>query len=430
MTKVEEALTLVLDSVKVLDRKKVKLRDSLDKVLAEDIYANSDIPPFPNSAMDGYALIASDTGGSSATHPRRLRVVEDLRAGYVATRSLGRGEAIRIMTGAPLPEGADAVIMVEETKKLEGLRLKVAGESEKHKGEFVEVLREIRPGENIRRAGEDLRKGELAIKEGKVIGPAEIGLLASLGIGRVPVIRAPEVAILATGDELLEVNETLVPGKIRSSNNYTLYGQVLHCGGIAVDLGIVGDIREEIKARIESGLDYDMLLTSGGVSVGDYDLVKDVFVELGMEMRFRKVAMKPGKPSAFGLIRGKPVFGLPGNPVSSMVVFEQFVAPAILKMSGKTGPHKLEVLAILKEDINKEPGRKYFLRAWVEFKDGCYWAKTTGPQGSGILRSMSLANALIIIPERTGEIKAGEKVRVQLWDYPGTERIGPKNTLF
>lgn len=414
MTKVEEALTLVLDSIKVLGSKKVKLRASLDKVLAEDIYANSDIPPFPNSAMDGYALIASGTEGSSSPYPRRLRVIEEVRAGYVATRPLGPGEAIRIMTGAPLPEGADAVIMVEDTGEVEV-------ENEKPEGEFVEVLREIRPGENVRRAGEDIRKGEPVLEEGKVMGPAEIGLLASLGMDKVSVIRAPEVAILVTGDELLEVNEALVPGKIRSSNSYTLYGQVLHYGGIPVDLGIVKDIREEIRAGIESGLDYDMLLTSGGVSVGDYDLVKDVFVELGMEMRFRKVAMKPGKPSAFGLIRGKPVFGLPGNPVSSMVVFEQFVGPAILKMSGKTGLHKLEVIAILKEDINKEPGRRHFLRAWVEFKDGRYWAKTTGPQGSGILRSMSLANALMIIPEGTGKIKAGEKVCVQLWDYPGTE---------
>jgi molybdopterin molybdotransferase len=323
------------------------------------------------------------------------------------------------MTGAPLPGGADAVIMVEETKKVEGLRLKVEGERDEPKDEFVEVLREIRPGENIRRAGGDIRKGELALEKGKVIGPAEIGLLASLGIDKAPVIRAPEVAILATGDELLEVNEALVPGKIRSSNSYTLYGQVLRYGGIPVDLGIVRDVREEIKAKVESGLDYDLLLTSGGVSVGDYDLVKDIFAGLGMEMKFRKIAMKPGKPSVFGLIRGKPVFGLPGNPVSSMVVFEQFVAPAILKMSGKTGPQKLEVSAILKEDINKQPGRRHFLRAWVEFKDGRYWAKTTGPQGSGILRSMSLANALMIIPEGTGEVKAGEEVRVQLWDYPG-----------
>ena len=277
MIKVEEALTIILDSVKVLGRRKVKLLDSLDKVLAEDIYADSDIPPFHNSAMDGYALIASDTEGSSSTYPRRLRVGEDLRAGYVATRPLGRGEAIRIMTGAPLPEGADAVIMVEETKKVEG-------RSEEHKGEFVEILREIRPGENIRRAGEDIRKGEPVLEEGKVVGPAEIGLLASLGMDKVPVIRAPEVAILATGDELIEVNEALVPGKIRSSNSYTLYGQVLRCGGIPVDLGIVKDIREEIRAGIESGLDYDMLLTSGGVSVGDYDLVKDVLAGLGMEI--------------------------------------------------------------------------------------------------------------------------------------------------
>ena len=408
MIKVEEALKIILDSVNVLSNEKVELRVSLDKVLAEDVYAGLDIPPFHNSAMDGYALIASDTEGASSTHPRRLRVIEDLKAGYVATRPLGSGEAIRIMTGAPFPPGADAVIMVEETKV----------EGEEHKDEFVEILREVKPGENVRQAGEDIRKGEIVIEKGKVIGPAEIGMLASLGMDKVEVIRLPKVAILATGDELIKVNEALVPGKIRSSNSYTLYGQVLCCGGIPVDLGIVRDVREEIRTKIESGPGCDMLLTSGGVSVGDYDLVKDILAELGTEMKFWKVAMKPGKPLAFGLIRGKPVFGLPGNPVSCMVIFEQFVRPAILKMSGRIRLNRPEVLAILKEDIKKKPGRKHFLRAWVELKDGWYWVKTTGPQGSGILRSMSLANGLMIIPEDAGEVKAGEKVRVQLLDHP------------
>jgi len=421
MIKVGKALGSVLGSVRVLDSKKVELRASLDKVLAENVYAGSDIPPFPNSAMDGYALIASDTEGVSSTHPRRLRVVEDLKAGYVATRSLDEGEAIRIMTGAPLPQGADAVIMVEDTKKVQSLKLKVASEREGHKDEFVEILREVKPGENVRWAGEDLRKGALVIEKGKVIGPAEIGLLASLGMDKVETIRVPKIAILATGDELIEVDKALVPGKIRSSNSYTLYGQVLRCGGIPVDLGIVRDAREEIRTKIESGLGCDMLLTSGGVSVGDYDLVKDVLAELGTEMKFWKVAMKPGKPLAFGLIRGKPVFGLPGNPVSCMIIFEQFVRPAILKMSGRTRLNRPEVLAVLRENIKKKPGRKHFLRAWVELEDGQYRAKTTGPQGSGILRSMSLANGLMIIPEDAGEVKAGEKVRVQLLDQPEIE---------
>jgi molybdopterin molybdotransferase len=351
--------------------------------------------------MDGYALRFEDVAKASPDHPARLEVIEDLPAGSLSKKTIERGQAIRIMTGAPIPKGADAVIPVEDTKKGDG---------------FVSILKSALLGENIRKAGEDVRKGDRIILKGDIIRPAEVGMLASIGRSFVSVYQKPLVAILCTGDELVDVDETLGEGKIISSNSYTLAAQVEDCGAVPVQLGIAKDRKEEISQKLRQGIRGDVLISSAGVSVGDYDFVKDVLGDLGMKMAFWQVAMKPGKPLAFGTIQGKPVFGLPGNPVSSMVSFEQFVRPSLLKMMGHRQIFRPVVEATLQDEIEKKPGRRHFTRAFVSFKEGSYFATTTGDQGSGILRSMVKANGLIIIPEDQEIARAGEKVKVQLLD--------------
>jgi len=398
---VEKARKIILDNITPLGVEMVTLRAALSRILGENIYAPISIPPFNNSAMDGFAVRSSDTPGT-------LEIIEDLKAGDVPKRRLGKGQAARIMTGAQIPKGADAVVMVEDTEKIKNQKSKIKNK------EFINILKKVTKGENIRKAGEDVKKGELVIPQGSVIRPQELGMLAALGKAKVKVYKKPKVAILATGDELLDVDEKMETGKIRSSNSYTLYGQVIKTGGEPIDLGIVRDNPAEIKKKIKSGLIADMILTSGGVSVGDYDLVKGVLKELGTKMKFWKVAMKPGKPLVFGLIRGKPVFGLPGNPVSSMVAFEQFVKPALYKMVGRNKLESREILATLKEDIEKKPGRKHFLRGYLRASHGGFVVTTTGPQGSGMLNSMLRANALIVLNKEVRKVKAGEKVCVQL----------------
>jgi molybdopterin molybdotransferase len=401
MISFEEALNNILSHIRPLGLEKVPLLESLGRVIGEDAFAGRDIPPLDNSAMDGYALRFGDIRKASKNSPIRLEVTGDLPAGYISKKTVGRMQAIRIMTGAPVPKGADSVIPVEDTKKEDG---------------FVLIYKAIPPGENIRKAGEDVRKGDCIISTGDVIRPAEIGMLASIGRSSVSVYQKPLVAILCTGDELVDVDEYMEEGKIISSNSYTLAAQVKECGGVALQLGIAKDRKEEIKEKLRQGIRADVLVSSAGVSVGDYDFVKDVLGELGMEMAFWQVAMKPGKPLAFGTIQGKPVFGLPGNPVSSMVSFEQFVRPSLLKMMGYDHIFRPVVEAILQEEIQKKPGRRHFIRAFVSFREGAYFARTTGDQGSGILRSMVKANGLIIIPEGQEIARAGEKVKVQLLD--------------
>lgn len=402
MTSVKDALKTVLKSIKILDAETVKLTDALERVLAQDLYADSDIPAADNSAMDGYAVKSADTKSASKANPKILEVCGDIKAGALPNRILKPNQAIRIMTGAAIPKGADSVVMVEDTRKQE---------------KNVKILKETEAGENIRKAGEDVKKDELVVPSGTLLKSAHIGLLASFGTVKVKVARKPKVAILATGDEVVDVKEKLKPGKIRSSNTYTLYAQIIKSGGIPKNLGIAKDRLSELEKKIKQGLDCDMILTSGGVSVGDYDLVKDVLAKIGTSTKFWKVAMRPGKPLVFGMIKGIPVFGLPGNPVSSMVSFEIFVKPAILKMLGqKYSDEKKEVEAVAEEEIKKKSGFRYFLRANTEWKQGMYLTKTTGPQGSGILKSMILANSLIILPEDKEFVKKGEKIRVRFLD--------------
>ncbi|MDP3731668.1 MAG: molybdopterin molybdotransferase MoeA [Candidatus Omnitrophota bacterium] len=402
MIKVDDALKTVLGLISTLPPEEARLTEALDRVLAQDVYADIDIPQLDNSAMDGYAVKSLDVINATASSPTMLEVVEDIKAGNLSTKRLQKGEASRIMTGAPMPEGADSVVMVENTQK-EGINK-------------AKIFKAIKPGDNVRRKGEDIKSGELIIAKGTPLTSAHIGILASLGLPNIRVTRKPKVAVLATGDEVVDVDEKLELGKLRSSNTYTLYSQIIKSGGLPKNLGIAKDKPEELEEKLKQGLDCDMILTSGGVSVGDYDFVKFILAKMGTDIKFWQVAMRPGKPLVFGLIQGKPILGLPGNPVSSMVAFEVFVRPALLKMLGQSIDTRKEVDAVLEEDIEKKKGLRYFLRAKTRWEDGIFLTRTSGPQGSGILKSMALANSLIILPEEEERVEKGIRVTVRFLD--------------
>ena len=401
MIRIEEALNRILAAVSPLGLEKVNLFDALGRVIGEDIHAGRSIPPKDNSAMDGYALRAQDTRGASEGNPAILEVVEDIPAGYIPEKRIGPGQAARIMTGAPVPEGADAVVRMEDSRK-EGSRVAIVTAAEK--------------GQDIRRAGEDVQTGEKVISRGEVIRPAEVGMLAALGRSFIFVHQRPLVAVVATGDELTDIDDPLPPWKIVSSNSYSLAALVLDCGAIPMQIGIAKDRREDLVAKFRSAMRADMIVSSGGVSVGDYDLVKEVMKEEGNRMQFWRVAMKPGRPLAFGALGEVPVVGLPGNPVSSMVSFEQFIRPAILKMMGHQNLFRRIVRARVEEEIAKKPGIRHFIRARIRQDGEGYSVVTTGDQGSGILKSMVRANGLIILPEESTRVRAGETVAVQLLD--------------
>jgi len=368
--------------------------------LGEDIIAPRNIPPWDNSAMDGYAVRWRDVQKASSEKPVVLKVLSDLPAGRIYKGQVGPGEALRIMTGAPMPRGTDTVVQVEDTEKAK---------------DAVRIFAGPGKGKNIRRAGEDVKAEERVMVKGTVLGPAHIGMLASFQRSFVSVYQQPRVAILATGDELLEIDESWAGGKIVNSNSYSLAAQVAACGGLPLQLGIAKDRMEDLLSKIQQGLIADILLTSGGVSMGDYDLVKKMLKKLG-KINFWKVAMRPGQPLAFGIIFGKPLFGLPGNPVSSMVSFEQFVRPSILKMSGHQNLFRPTLKAELREDIEKKTGLVHFVRCRLYREREKICASTTGEQGSGILSSMVKAHGLIVIPKELKVVRAGEVVSVILLD--------------
>ncbi len=417
MISVEEALEKVLSYVDVLEPEQKAILDCLGQVLAEDIYSTVDIPPLDNSAMDGYAVRAEDNRGASRSSPRYLTVIGEVAAGALPRQTVKPGTAIRIMTGAPLPEGADAVVRFEDNDEVS--RKSAGGELSQ-----IGILCEVEEGLNVRRRGEDIAKGELVLERGTILRPQEIGVLASLGRATVRVIRRPVIAILATGDELVDIGQPLGAGKIYDSNTYTVAAEVSRYGGIPRILGIGRDSVQSLASKIDEGLDADMLITSGGVSKGDYDVVKDVLAAHG-EIGFWTVCMKPGKPLAFGVIKkvvgGKqksvPHLGLPGNPVSAMITFEQFARPAILKMMGKKNLAKPTVRAIIENDVPNKDSRRIFARVRVRRRGGQYYASLTGPQGSGILTSMAKANGLAIVPETSRGVKAGDMVDVQMLDW-------------
>lgn len=392
---IEEARVRVLAEARPLATETRPLAEALGSVLADTVVAPHDVPPFDNSGMDGYAVRAADLVDATAASPVGLKVVETIPAGHVAKHTLAEGQAARIMTGAPMPPGADAVVQVESTEERDGHVL------------FIEP---VKPGKNVRRAADDIAAGDRVLGPGTVLGPAEIGVIASLGFPVVTVHRRPRVAVISTGSELVDIDQPLGPGQIRNSNSYSLRAQCQQIGVEATVFPIVPDDYQTTKQAIAEGLDYDVLLTSGGVSVGKFDFIKDVQDELGIERRLWGVAMKPGKPLAFGVRQGTLVFGLPGNPVSAMVSFELFVRPALLRLMGYTRTTRPWYRAVIEEDVANSDSRTYVVRvrAW---REGETWhVSSTGAQGSGILRSMVGANGLAFIPGGPRGVRAGEDV--------------------
>jgi molybdopterin molybdotransferase len=415
MISVEEALERILNLVHVLEKEEKPLLECIRQSSAEDIYAPFNIPPGDNSAMDGYAARHEDIKGATTDKPAILHVIGEVSAGKTSQFTVKQGTAIRIMTGALLPEGADVVIPFEDTN--ENVLRQTNTESTE-----IYIYREISGGSNIRNKGEDIVEGSLVIPKGTFLRPAEIGVLASMGKTMVPVIRKPVVAILATGNEVVDLNEERPPHKIYNSNSYSLAAQVIKYGCTPKILGVAPDDEENLTNAIRSGLDADILITSGGVSMGDYDIVKDVLAKEG-EIHFWTVRMKPGKPLAFGMLKrndGKtvPHLGLPGNPVSAMITFEIFGRPAILKMMGRKNLKKPTIKAILRDRVVNTDDRRIFTRVWVTQENEDYYATLTGPQGSGILTSMASANGLAIIPETVKEVIPGTIVDVIMlgWD--------------
>ncbi len=413
---VEDALAQILKHFQPLEAERVPLLESLGRVLSKDVVSGMNVPPFNNSAMDGYAVRAEDIAHASRERPVALHVIGDLAAGYTTQKAVEPMTAMRIMTGAPLPAGADTVVRFEETSE--------AAESRESRQDHktVQILKAIRKGDNIRAAGEDIHAGEVVLPKGTVVRPAEIGVLASLGFKEVEVHRRPRVAILATGDELVGIDDPIAPGKIRNSNEYTNAAAVLRTGGIPIQLGIARDNMADLTGKIRAGLDAgaDLFITSAGVSVGDYDMVKDVLNSEGA-MHFWQVKMKPGKPLAFGVLHGSkpvPLLGLPGNPVSALMSFEVFARPAILTMLGKKQLSRPTVRAVLQENVENSADRRNFIRVHVEKSGDRLVARSTGEQGSGILTSVARANGLLVVPEDVKLVRAGETVDIQMLDWP------------
>lgn len=401
MISVREARDRVLSAVRPLGAERVPIVRALGRVAAEEVISAVTIPPLANSAMDGFAVRAADLRGASRERPAALKVLRDLPAGYVSDTAVGPGQAIRIMTGAPVPPGADAVVRKEDAESAGG---------------EVRIFVEAPAGKDIRPAGEDVRPGDAVLAPGDLIRPAEVGVLASVNVPSVLVRMRPRVAILSTGDELVEVGGPLGPGKIVNSNSYSLAALVAAAGGVPMQLGIARDTPEALREKLAEARAADAIVTSGGVSVGDYDFVKDVLAEMGAEMSFWKVAMKPGKPQAFGLIDGRPVFGLPGNPVSTMVSFEMFVRPALRKMMGHRALFRRVLRARLEGGARKGAGMIHFNRVILAPEGEGWVARSTGTQSSGALRSMSLATGLAALPAEATEIAPGDFVDVMVID--------------
>lgn len=417
MISVEEARERILSFFERLEVLRTPLLEALGQVVAEDVVAPFDIPPLDNTAMDGYAVRATDTEGASESDPRELRVIADLAAGYVLETPVGPGEAVRIMTGAPMPPGADAIVPFEETDE----PLRDVGQSPA-RADTVRVFKAASPQANIRFRGEDVRAGQSVIPAGRVVRASEVGVLSSIGLTEVAVFRRPVVAILSTGDEITAPGESLRPGAIYDANAYGVAALVRKYGGVPKLLGIARDTVEELTGHIREGLSADMIVTSAGVSRGDFDVVKDVLAREGA-IDFWSVRMKPGKPLAFGAFkspdgRSVPHLGLPGNPVSSMVSFELFGRPAVFKMMGRSDWERPMLRAITRDRVVNTDGRRFYARCVVtKADDGRYYADLTGPQGSGILTSMSAANALTVIPEDLPAAEPGDEIDVMMLDW-------------
>jgi molybdopterin molybdotransferase len=410
MLSVTEAQQAILTSVRRLEPETVSLLEALGRVLAEEVTAETALPPFDNSAMDGYAVRAADVIGATRDHPVRLPVIADVPAGYPAEVEITAGTTARITTGAMLPRGADTVVPVEDTD--DGAR--GAGKLL----ESVAIYRAFKRGAHVRTIGDDVRRGEKVLESGTLIRPSEIALMSAVGYSRVKVYRRPRVALLATGDELVMPDQLPGPGQIRNVNEYSTAALVVRYGGVPLLLGIARDRTEDVAARLEEaiGQGADLIVASAGVSVGAYDVVKDAVKAHG-SIDLWKVRMRPGKPLAFGFYRQVPFFGLPGNPVSAMMTFEQFVRPVLRIMSGFTHWQKPTVTVTLLEAIESD-GRETYARARVERRDGEWTARLSGGQGSNMLHSLTRANALVIVPDGVTHLDAGAAAQAQMLDWP------------
>ncbi len=427
MLTVDQARERILAEFQRLASEAMSLPATLGRTLAEDVFAAQHIPPFANSAMDGFAVQAADTAGASADNPARLRVVGNIAAGSRSSQLLGADEAMRIMTGAPLPPGADAVVRFEDTDEANA---RGGPDARGYQGlaavdqayaDMVSIYVAASVGQSVRAAGEDMQAGELALRAGTVLRAAEIGVLASLGYASVPTIRRPRVVILATGDELVEPGELIdaLRGQIHNSNSYALAAAVTRYGGEAINLGIARDNVADLSAKIDAGLALqpDLFVTSAGVSLGDYDIVKNVLNERG-QMNFWKVNLRPGKPLTFGRLAGVPLLGLPGNPVSSLVTFDIFGRPALQKMQGKPVRDFPSVTATLTEPLHNGDGRRFYARMLVERdSSGEYTARSAGQQGSGVMSTFTRANAYVVVPEDVALLPAGSKVQALMFDW-------------
>ncbi len=403
MVTVEEAIERILDSIEQLRAETISILDATGRVLYEDVVSHSNVPPLDNSAMDGYAIIAENTTHASKEDPKVMTVIEEIKAGGgFEEKSVKANTAIRIMTGAPIPDGADSVIEIENTRE---------------DGDKVLIFNRVKRGENIRFAGEDIKEGSIVLNKGDRLKSSDIGLLASLNIDTIQVYSRPRVAIISTGDEIVGVGEEIKAGQIRNSSYYTLYSEVQKYNSIPEYLGIARDTKDDVKDKLLKALEYDVIITTGGVSMGKYDFIKDAITDLDMEILIEKIKMKPGKPCIFGKKGNKLFFGLPGNPVSTLVSFIQFVRPALLRLMGSKRIDKPLINAVLEGEIRKKPERKHFVRGYFTIRDGSFYVNTTGPQGSGILRSMSIANCLIIVPIGVERIKDGDVVTIQLINH-------------
>ncbi|MDO8350770.1 MAG: molybdopterin molybdotransferase MoeA [Gallionella sp.] len=409
--KISEAQRVIFESLTTLDSESVLLEHSLGRVLADDIRANRDLPPYDVSAMDGYAVRSADL----AQVPVTLEVIEDIKAGDMPGKIVQPGQCARIMTGAPVPQGADAVMRVEDTQEIST--------------NLIQVITTIKDGHDVRPQGENMRNGDVVLSAGTEITPGVIGILATVKITQMQVYRRPRVAILSTGNELEAINDPVDMNKIPDSNSYALMAQVQALGITPALLGIARDDPAELERYLKLGLEYDVLLVSGGTSVGVHDYVRPTIEKLGVAMKFWRVAMKPGHPLAFGVLHGTSgasekgatqrdavVFGLPGNPVSSMVCFEEFVAPALRRMMGHTRLFRRTVSARLAHPLKMRPGRTEFVRVQLTHDDTGYIASSTGTQSSGVLLSMARADGLLVMPSDSTGLAAGAQVTVQLLD--------------
>jgi len=405
MLTVAEASERILSDIRTLDVETVPIRQALGRVLAEDIAATVTMPPWSNASMDGYAVRSADITPVMGGERLKLRVVGTIAAGGFASRALKRGEAMRIMTGAPIPEGADSVIRKEDTD----------GGTDK-----VEVRDARDVWKNIRPAGEDFQRGDVLARRGAPLKAALIGVLASTGVKEVNVFRRPRVAIISSGNELVDLNEfdeVIAARRIVSTNSYTLEALTRAAGGIPIDLGIAADTKAALRRKLESAGDADLILTSAGVSVGDMDHTRDVFEALGGKQKFWKVKMRPGAPLAFGMLKDVPWLGLSGNPVSAMVSFELFVRPALRKMQGYSALFRRTVTVTVEEEVKIAAKLTHFLRAIVRRnQDGTLAARLTGLQSSGMLTSMAKGNALLIVPEDSPRVASGSQLKALMLD--------------